>query len=515
MATTSSTPDNTSSDYKAMSDYWRKITDLTGGVEALRAGGERYLERFESESTDAYNRRLRYAVFTDIFGDIVESLANKPFSKEVSLVDGSPRVKQICEDIDGQGNNLHNFASTFFEQAIEYAIDWVYVDYTQTSPNVLDANGVSRRKSVAEERNSGARPYWVRVPATEMIAVYSAVINGNEEFVHCRMMETITERAGWDEVTFTQVRELNREPILDQDGNIIALDNATYRVWRQEDVQVTGKKVQRQVWTVVDEGEISIGVIPIVPLIVGDRIGKSWQVKPSLRSCAGLQIDYYDEENSLKNIKKLTSFPMLSATGVEPEKAQDGTLVRAPVGPRAVLYGPPSESGPGKWEFIEPAATSLTFLRNELKEKAKELRELGRQPLTQSSGQLTTSTSDTAASKAEAAIQRWALGLKDSLENALYLTALWLGDAVEPTVYVDTDFELDEAKDDGFDNVQKMKDSGDLSQETLWEEAKRRRILSDEFTADRETKRLTDEMPDEGDQEDIDALDVGDVSPET
>lgn len=504
-------PDNLSSAYVCMMDYWCKVRDLAGGVRAMRAAGQKYLPRFESESLEAYNVRIKTARLTNIFMDIVENLADRPFGKEITITEGSDRVKRLSEDIDGEGNNLHNFAFNFFRGSIDMALGWIYVDHTRTNSTVTDANGKTRPKSIAEERESGARPYWVYVPADEMIAAYTVMVGGREEFYHVRMKECHTEVSGWDEIEVVQIREIVREPLYDEFGNVMLLSDPYYRVWQQKEqkVQVGSKWItKKNVWTVVDEGPISIGVIPVVPLVIGKRKGTTWEVIPAMQGCLDLQMEYYEQENDLKNIKKLTAFPMLSASGVEPEKGDDGKVRPAPVGPRAVLYAPPSDSGgaPGSWKIIEPAGGSLTFLRDDLKELAKELRELGRQPLTQSSGTLTTSTSDQAASKANAPIKRWALQLKDALENAWFLTALWLNETVEPEVYVDTDFDTGVNEDDGMSDVISMRAKGDISQETLWEEAKRRKVLGDSFDAEAERKRLAAEEPDT-----IDPLDQQDT----
>jgi hypothetical protein len=512
-------PDFTSTDFDAMMDYWRKIRDMTNGTDAMRAARETYLPRFEGETDPQYNLRVGFAVYTDIYGDIVENLADKPFAKEVAIVDGSQHIKDLCEDIDGQGNNLHNFASTYFRNGIDYGIDWIYVDYTRMDPTIKDANGNSRRMSVTEERNSGARPYWIRVPATEMIAVYSATVDGEEEIVHARMIEFYTERNGWSEIDVVQVRELNRDPVYNDLGNVIGYDAAYFRIWQQKDQRVqigtSGRfRLARNVWTVIDEGPIAIGMIPIVPLIIGERKGTSWQIIPAMKRVAYLQLDYYEEENGLKNIKGLTAYPMLTASGITPEKNADGTVVKAPVGPRAVLYGPATETGPGVWNFIEPQATSLTFLRAELEKKEKNMRELGRQPLTQSSGQLTTSTSDMAALKGMSAVQRWALRLKDALENALLLTAMWLNESVEPTVNVSADFDTGDPQDNGMSDVQAMRDKGDLSRKTLWFEAQRRKVLSEDFDPDEEDKEIEAETPDGPTPEEIAALATTVPSPE-
>lgn len=508
-------PDKLSNDYLAMSAYWQMIADITAGTDAIRLGGEKYLPRFESETLAKYTARLATSKFTNIYLDIVENLSDRPFAEEVSLVESTPTVDKLIENIDGQGNNLHNFSSTIFRNAIDYGVDWVFVDYTRTQPTTIDASGKARRKSILEERQSGARPYWVRVSAQEMIAVYSAIVNGVEEFVHCRMKEVYTERVGYDEVEVTQIRELNREILYDEFGNIQGLGDATYILWR-ENFEKAGNNKSVRSWQMADSGVVQIGIIPIVPVVIGERLGNSWRLIPSLKSVAYLQLEYYEQENGLKNVKKLTAFPMLTATGVQPEiDPATKAPMSVPVGPHAVLYGGYSEGGPGTWAFIEPNAQTMVFLKDDLKELAKEMRELGRQPLTQSSSQITVTTSVSAASKGNAAIQRWALTLKDALETAFLYTAMWLNETVEATVNVSTDFDLGVKKDDGFDNVLAMRKNGDLSQKTTWAEARRRNILSDEFDSDLELTNLDEEdtvMEDEVDTSTLPSG-VGDLSP--
>ena len=101
-----------------------------------------------------------------------------------------------------------------------------------------------------------------------------------------------------------------------------------------------------------------------------------------------------------------------------------------------------------------------------------------------------------AAQKGNSAIQAWALNLKDALEQAFVLTAAWLNEATSPTVRVFTDFALDMGDDKGPATLMEMRKNGDLSRETLWEEAQRRNILSADFDAEEELDRLDGELPD-------------------
>jgi hypothetical protein len=467
------TPATLSADMEAMQPYFRKVETILGGTEAMRAATQ-YLPRFAQETETDYKERLTNAKFTNIFGDIVENLAQRPFSKEVTLAEGAPEaVVDFIEDVDGRGNSMHVFSGDVFFNGLASGFDWILVDYTRDAP----ANA-----SIAEERKAGVRPYWVRIPASSMIAVYSATVGGNEEIVHARYLEPKTERAGFEESTSHRVRVLNREKLDKGYGP------ATWEIWEEIETE----------WAKVDEGVISIGVIPMAPFLAGRRIGSSWQIRPPMRDAADLQIEHYQQESGLKHIRTLTAFPMLSGNGVSPPTDKTGKQVPVPVGPKTVLYAPPGQDGNyGQWSFIEPSAESLNFLAADIKETARELRELGRQPLTAQSGNLTVITTAVAAEKGNAAIQAWALNLKDALENALVFTAMWLKVETDAEVMVNTDFSLAYGDDDSFDHIRGMYDAGLISRDAALHEAKRRGILDAAYDADEDAENILGNDDDE------------------
>lgn len=495
MATNS--PDTTSSDYDAMASYWAKVDTILAGADAVRAAGQTYLPRFPNETIEDYEYRRTNSKFTNIYGDIVNDLAAKPFAEETKIDEGAPeQIKALAEDIDVQGNSLHVFASTLFFGGINHAIDWIYVDYTKARPRA-DGQPLSR----ADERNQGLRPYWLHIPATQMLAVYSEKVAGKEIFTHARFREDITRRKGFSEETVRRIRVLNREPIYEAD-RVIGYEPATFVVYERK----TGPRGGSVSWEQVDSGAISLGEITLVPFITGRREGNSWRFVPPMKGAADLQIEHYQQETALKSIKELTAFPMLAGNGVTPSKDQANNVLPVPVGPKSVLYAPPfnSESAShGEWAFIEPTAESLKFLADDVKNTEQQLRELGRQPLTAQTGNLTVVTTAFAAQKGNSAVQSWALNLKDALEQAMKFTAMWLNLSEEPTVSVYTDFSLDLADDKGPATLTEARKNGDLSQQTYWEELQRRNILSDDFDPEEERSRLDAELPDEDDADDI------------
>lgn len=476
-------PDETSSDYKAMTPYRTMVDAILGGVEAMRAVPD-YLPQFPNESTSDYTYRLANSKFTNVFSDIVDDLSARPFAEPLTLNEGaSPRVEALAQDIDAQGNNLHVYANNWFHGGIAYSIEWTLVDYTKPR-----ARPDGAPLSLQDEERQGLRPYFVRIPDKHVLAAYTAIVEGVEQFVHVRISEVATERKGYDEETVERVRILNRDPIIGESGELIGWAPATYEVL-QKDKDAGG-------WSVVDAGQITIGVIPLVPFVTGRREGKSWRTRPPLKAAAELQIEMYQQETNLKSAKEATAFPMLSASGVSPD-IEGGQVKPIPTGPKTVLYAPPyGENGQsGEWKYVEISANSLKFLAEEVDTTENQLRELGRQPLTAKSGNLTVVTTTFAAQKGNSAVQQWALSLQDAINQAMVYVAMWLNEPVEraATVTVFTDFALDMQDDKGPDVLLSMRAKGDLSRRTLWKENRRRNILAADFDPDGEEKALSEE----------------------
>lgn len=498
-------PDTTSRDYDAMLPYWEKVEAILGGAAAMREAGQTYLPQFPQESADDYEHRRATAPFTNIFRDIVENLASKPFAKKCQLADGSASgsLKELAEDIDGRGNNLHVFAGQTFFNGIAKAIDWIMVDHTKVP------TGATRET----EKKIGARPYWLRIPAEQMIAVYSDMVDGREEFIHARILEPTIERDGYCEVEILRVRVLTRDPIVDIDpitgrDVVIGYQPARFELWERKLEEKTASGRQRSKpkvsWEMVDAGLISIGIIPLVPFLTGRRKGDTWQVLPPMADAADVQIEHYQQETGLKSAKERTAFVMLTGNGVSPARDEHGNAEKIPVGPFSVLYAPMDEKGNhGEWDTLNPGAEELKFLAADLEATERRLRELGRQPLTAQTGNLTVVTTAFAAQKGNSAVQAWALNLKDALERACELTRMWIKETsatAEVQVYTDFDVTLQEGT--SMERLIKMAEKGKLSDETLRAEAKRRGELSADFDEEEEVKRLREQGPDPSEEDD-------------
>lgn len=457
-------------DSAAMVEYWDKTDAIVEGYAAIRAAKETYLPRFVDETNAEYEVRVNLTKFTNVYRDVVEGLASKPFEEEISIrEDGLPEaVKDFAEDVDGEGNNLTAFASITFFNGINSAIDWIFVDYPTVDNTVV--------RTKADQKAAGIRPFWSHVLGRNVLEARTKNINGTQKLSYIRIFEP-----GSNTPDCVRIFEL------DDAGRV------TWQLWEKGD---------KKKFYLIKDGVLSINVIPLVPFATGRKDGSTFKYFPAMQDAADLQIDLYQQESGLKFISTMAAYPMLAANGFRPELGADGkTPKKVAVGPTRVLWGIPDGNGNhGEWAYVEPSATSMKFLQEKIIETKQDLRELGRQPLTANSGNLTVITTAVAAGKARSAVAAWALALKDAIENAFLITAQYLniGD-FEPEVNVYNEF--DNFTDGGADLTElgNARRAGDISRETYWYELKRRKVLSPEFEKDEETERLLNEIPGEPD----------------
>lgn len=485
-------PNAKSIDYMAMENFWHQVTTVLGGTHMIRMNAEMYLPKHENELDADYNERKRVSKFTNVYRDIVENLSQRPFAKEVKFdEDAGEWLEEFGEDVDGRGNSLHSFAGDVFFHGINYAVEWILVDYTSDVP--LNATR-------EQERQMGVRPYWVQYRAEDVIFVESEIINGREQFTHVRLKEQRRVRDGWKQEIKDCIRVFNREPLVDGEGNVTGYGPPTYEVWIK-----MKNKVGVEEWVqTTPPALMTIDEIPLVPFIAGRRKGGTWQFHAPMEDACDLQIELFQQESALKHIKTLAAFPMLAANGISPPVGEDGQPEVVRVSPQTVLYAPPEgvSGNGGEWKFIEPSSESLRFLADDIKDTIRELRELGRQPLTAQSGNLTVVTTAFAAQKGNSAIQAWALNLKIALENCVWYTGKWVKQELEADVIIDTDFDIGFGDDASFEFVLKLRDKGDISREAELVEAKRRGILNADYDSDEDLELLDRDMMEDGDDPD-------------
>jgi hypothetical protein len=457
------TPATRSSAYNAMLPAWQKIDAILAGAEAVRAGGVLYLPKYDGETKAEYERRRMYAPWRPEFEDALRNLASRPFQKDVTLSGSvSQRIKDIAEDIDGQGNNLTQFAAAVFKAGLARGFHAILVDYPPIAPGA----------TLADERASGARPYWVHVPCTELIALYTEFVNGREVITHARLYETTIVRKGYTEDIVERVREFNP---------------GEWITWKRQ----TGAD-NVTTWTEEGRGTLNRngnGSIPLVIFYAGERNGPL--VKAPLDNVAEVQLELYRALSRKDEVMTYAGSPMLSANGMA--KPPEGETIIT--GPKRILFAPPGGDGNSpSWDFIQPNAANIKEVREDIAAIVDDLRRLAMQPMVKGTGNPTATGRAIDAARSHSAVQQWALSLKDALEAAFVMTCEWLGEQPNVEVTVFTDFQAVPYEPETLRALNTARANKDLSQRTYWENLRRLNVLSSDFDPDAEEEALAAEF---------------------
>lgn len=470
------TVDTESAATKAMKKSWTRIDDILAGAERVREKGELYLPKYVKEPLGEYNRRKAATPWRPEFADSLTNLAAKPFSRDVALQGTvSGRIKEIAEDVDGRGNNMHVFAGEVFYRAIGYGLHAILVDFPSMRPNA----------TVADEKELNARPYWVQVHAKDILALYTRFEGAKEIIAHVRFKECSIARDGFDEKEVERIRVM--EPGL-------------WQLWEKQKHENDDKPK----YYLIEKGTIDRRGkedVPLVLFFTGERKG-ALEVKPPLDDLADMQIELYQALSRLEEILTFAGAPMLSGNGLAPPPPTIGPNgenipgAGIDVGPRCVLYAPPAaDGGQTSWSYVQPDAANIKEMREDKETRIADMKRLGMQPLARKSGTPTATGESIEAAKAHSAVQRWAIGLKDALEQALVFTAEMLGESTTAEVSVNTDWAIDVQGAEELRTLVSMRNAGDISRDTLWDEMTRRNVLGPEFDSEQEAERIDEEAP--------------------
>lgn len=483
-------PATESADYKAMKDGWRLIHHIIDGIDRIKEQRWDYLPQFQKETNSAYDIRVKSAPWRPEFVDALLGICAKPFTKEVKVNPDAPdsiqgevdkntkkRKGGIVDDIDGQGNSLHVFARDTFVSGVSYGLDAIYVSFP-----VVQTEGIP---TVAAEKKIGARPYWVHVAAEDIIALTVKVVAGRTIPDHIRIKECTIEQDGFAE------NEVYRIRVLDYNDGA-----PTWSLWLKNEKGIYEEEISRTPFVGVTE-------IPLVLYFTGKR-ESNYRVKPPMIDLAHMQIELYQALSRQERILTLAGSPMLKGVGMGPPKPSkitgaNGQMIDVPaahieVGPGIVLFAPPAEGIQTDWDYVQPQAANITEVREGVNDIMEDFRRLALQPSTPKSGNMVATGEAINAAKSHSAIEVWANGLKDALDQALAYTCQWMKIADTVTAMVHTDFGVDVQGAEEAKILGDAQSRGVISSETERGELARRGILGPGFDEEEETARLADEQ---------------------
>ncbi len=369
-------PSKPSECYQRMSRRWRLPLTLMGGNQAMREASGIFLPRHPAENDRVYRDRISRTVLKNYYRRTVKKLTGRVFGDPLNpSEDVPPSILALLKNTDCTGRGLNSFAKDWFEDALVCGLSHVLVDFPVTVGN----------------QQKDARPYAVHIPATRLIDAEWEMIASGHRLTRIRIREESGYRTEIGGKETLRVRTITPDH------------------WSLHEQNERGH------WSITEEGINSLGDIPLVTLYT-NRVG-FMEAAPPLEDLAYLNLEHYQIRSDQRNALNVASFPILAASGYDPEI--DGPIE---VGPNKVLTT--SDTG-GRYYYVESTGAALEAGARELAELEKAIQLFGLQFETGSVPETATGrTLD--AIEAIAPLDAMVTDLEDSLNNLLAFFGRWL-----------------------------------------------------------------------------------------
>jgi hypothetical protein len=431
---------------------------LMGGSDAMRAAGERYLPKFNSEDPADYQSRLKASWLFNGMRKTVKDMTGRVFDKSMELQDAPEQLKGWADNIDMQGRDLSVFASEVFKDSFIPGIGFIMVEAPRR-----DGETTRDQASVM-----GLRPYLVHLKVEDVLGWKTGLYGNALALSQFRIIEKLSEDDPKDEFceeSVEQVRVLDRMP-----GGV------NVRLFRKND---------KDKWTLYDEYPTEAPEITVVPFYA-QRTG-FFTGEPVLEDLADVNVAHWQSQSDQRNILHFARVPIMHISGRQNDQP---LVISAGV---AVQSSDPA----ARMEWVEHTGAAIGSGRQDLKDLEFQMEALGLQLLVESAQTATGSALD--AAKETSTLAMMADNLKDAMEQALYFMAIYGGLGDGPiTVDINKDFGLPPMTYNEMAALQKDVAMGLLSKETYLEERKRRGVLRADLNTQDELARIDSEGPDLG-----------------
>lgn len=335
-------PSVLSSAVLSMVPQWEPIDICMGGTRALRANAESVIPREPREERESYERRIFHATMPPFLQRLASQAAGVILRKGIQI-EGDEYWEDWAKDVTGDGTTLNEYARRQLMTALLYGHSSSIVDYNN--------NGTAR--TLAEERQQGAKPYLVPVAPQQVLGWRTSNDSSSSDLRQVRIKERIvTSRGSYGEELVDQIR---------------VMEPGRYELWRAP----VGSHGPTPSWTLEESGTTSLSRIPLVT-VYSNRLGNLLSAPPLL-DVAYLVIAYAQRFCDYHHALHVSANPMLVLRGFDPDS-------EAPLGisVNTALCLPPD----GGAEFVEPTSEAFDSQLKCLKELEDQISRLGVNTLT-------------------------------------------------------------------------------------------------------------------------------------
>jgi hypothetical protein len=432
----------------AMSEDWTLARALLGGTRAMREAGKKHLPKWPDEEEDAYLCRLASAVLFPAYSRTIETLTGKPFSKPITIgEDVPPQIREWLDDIDLQGRNLDMLAADTLQIALGMGLAGILVDYPTKGAEI---------RTVADERAAGLRPYAIQIYPWQVLGWLPKRVAGAWTLAQLRLLERVEVEDGpFGTKEIEQVRVL------------------TPGAWE------TYRKNEKKEWVLYEKGVTSLKYIPFAPAY-GTRLG-FMMGKPPLVELAHMNVRHWQSQSDQDTILHVARVPILAVVGVDDDQWKmtigASAAVRLPTG--------------ADMKYVEHSGAAIEAGKVSLDDLKEEMRQAGAELLVIKPGTVTATQHANENAVGMCALQRIAKGVEDTLDQMLQIFADWVGEKQGGHVTLFDDYAAHTMAEASMQIVATLP----ISDETKFEEAQRRGMISPDKTWLDERERLDAQGP--------------------
>ena len=287
----------THSDYDANAAAWLRARDVIAGEDAVKAAGEKYLPKLDSQSSDEYLAYKTRASFFNAAARTAEGFVGLLFRRDpaVRLPDKSAGVgvalAASADDLDLLGTSLSAYAKNVVQEVVSVGRCGTLVDW---------------------EEEGEQRAYATLYAAEQILNWRTARVNGRNVPVLVVLRESVDVVAedGFATETMEQIRVLR----LNQTGRGWEY---SVEVWQQEENKA--KRSKRE-WQLVDTRiPLRLGKpLPLIPFVFhGPRHSLPLVDKLPLADIIALNLDHYRLDADYKHGLHFTALPTAWVSGFD------------------------------------------------------------------------------------------------------------------------------------------------------------------------------------------------------
>lgn len=471
--TATATVDTVSPAFQQQREDMRLPHDLMGGTQAMIRAGAQYIPQEEGETLHEYKIRLGRTILLNVYKRTLLYMGGRVFEKSVVLGEdvADSRFEAFVENVDKQGRNLTVWGRHVFEEGLNDGVTFCVVDFSRVETRAGEngeteykrADGTWAAKTEAADRENAWAPYFVHVDAGQVLDARVEWRNGKPFVSHFRYIETLEEPDGpWGSKTYEQIRAFRYEE-----------GQAVWETWRNNEPGNTD-------FVKGPNGELSIGVIPVVAFMPGDK-RTDMTAQPALIDLAQLNKRHWQATSAQFELMEFVRRPPWFGRNLGEFDAE---------GKKTIIFGPGklcnSNNPDAALQSVGVDPGSVAAGRQELQDLESSMAMYGLQLLQPKTGVITATESNRDAEENNSSLKAWALQFQDFLENCMKFVAMWWGLEDGPSVKVNTEFA--NALDASL--LLDMFRAGVISGQTLLSLFKGMGILPDDFLVDEEAAKI-------------------------